>query len=198
MLVLYGIKGRISLFYTLNCHISQFVDTKPYLGVTLFQDLAFDSHAGNITKNSRRMLGFIQINLKGSPSRLKELAYLTLVRFGLEYSVFVCDPFLQREMNRLEKIQRRVARFVTNNYSRECGLGSTHLIDSLVCDSLQERRKTAKLCMLYKEITREIALSTDMLCRPDSRTRGSTQHFRPIQTKKRQFTKYFLIRTIPV
>ena len=187
MLVLYSIKGGISLFYTLNCHILQFVGTKPYVGVTLFQDLAFDSHAGNITKNSRRMLGFIQINLKGSPSRLKKLAYLTLVRFSLEYRVFVCDPFLQR-----------VARFVTNNYSRECGLGSTHLIDSLVCDSLQERRKTAKLCMLYKEITREIALSTDMLCRRDSRTRGSTQHFRPIQTKKRPFTNYFIIRAIPV
>ena len=143
------------------------------------------------------MLGFIQRNLNGSPSRLKELAYLTLVRSGLEYASVVWDPFLQREIDRLEKIQRRAARFVTNNYRRECGLTSTQLIDSLGWDSLQERRKTARLCMLYKAINREVALSIDMLCRPDKRTRGSTQNFRTIQTKKRPFANSFFIRTIP-
>ena len=58
------------------------------------------------------------------------------------------------------------------------------LIDSLGWDSLQERRKTARLCMLYKAINREVALSIDMLCRSDNRTRGSTQNFRTIQTKR--------------
>ena len=120
-------KGRILFFYTLNDHILQYVGTNPYLGVTLSEDLTFDAHVGNITKKGSRMLGFIQRNLKGSPSRLKELAYLT----GLEYASVVWDPFLQREIDRLEKIQRRAARFVANNYRRECGLTSTQLIDSL-------------------------------------------------------------------
>ena len=190
-------KGGIPFFYTLSDHILQYVGTNPYLGVTLSEDLTFDAHVGNITKKGSRMLGFIQRNLKGSPSRLKELAYLTLVRSGLEYASVVWDPFLQREIDRLEKIQRRAARFVTNNYRRECGLTSTQLIDSLGWDSLQERRKTARLCMLYKAINREVALSIDMLCRPDNRTRGSTQNFRTIQTKKRPFANSFFIRTIP-
>ena len=190
-------KGGIPFFYTLNDHILQYVGTNPYLGVTLSEDLTFDAHVGNITKKGSRMLGFIQRNLKGSPSRLKELAYLTLVRSGLEYASVVWDPFLQREIDRLEKIQRRAARFVTNNYRRECGLTSTQLIYSLGWYSLQERRKTARLCMLYKAINREVALSIDMLCRPDNRTRGSTQNFRTIQTKKRPFANSFFIRTIP-
>ena len=92
---------------------------------------------------------------------------------------------------------KRAARFVTNNYKRECGLTSNQLIDSLGWTSLQERRKTARLRMLYKAINREVALSIDMLCRPDSRTRGSTQNFRIIKTKKIPFSNSFYIRTIP-
>ena len=123
-----------------------------HIWASLCEDLTFDAHVGNITNKGSRMLGFIQRNLKGSPSRLKELAYLTLVRSGLEYASVLWDQFLQREIDRVEKIQRRAGRFVTNNYRRECGLTSTQLIDSLGWDSLQERRKTARLRMLYKAI----------------------------------------------
>ena len=149
-------KGGIPFFYTLNDHICNMLVQTLYVGVTLSEDLTFDAHVGNITKKSSRMLGLIQINFKGSPSRLKELAYQTLVRSGLEYASVVWDPFLQRGIDRLEKILRRAARFVTNNYKRECRLTSTQLIDSLGWDSLQERRKTARLCMFYKAINREV------------------------------------------
>ena len=92
---------------------------------------------------------------------------------------------------------KRAERFVTNNYKRECGLTSNQLIDSLGWTSLQERRKTARLRMLYKAINREVALSIDILCRPDSRARGSTQNFRINKTKKIPFSNSFYIRTIP-
>ena len=118
-----------------------------------------------------RMLGYIQRNTMGSPSRLNELAYLTLVR--------------SLEIDRLKKIQRRAARF--NNYRRECGLTSIQLIDKPSWASLQERRKTARLFMLYKSIIREVALLIGMLRRPDTRTRGSTQNVRPIQSKRDRF-----------
>ena len=191
-------KGRNPFFfYTLSDHILQYVGTNPYLGVTLSEDLTFDAHVGNITKKGSRMLSCIQRNLKSFPSRLKELAYLTLVRSGLEYASVVWDPLMQREIDRLKNIQRRAARFVTNNYWRECGLTSTQLIESLGWDSLQERRKTARLCMLYKAINREVALSIDILCRTNSRTRGSTQNFKTIKTKKIPFSNSFFIRTIP-
>ena len=185
-------KGGILFFYTLNDHILQYVSTNPYLGVTLSEDLTFWRSCREHTKKGSRMLGFIQRNLKGSPSRLKELAYLTLVQSGLEYASVVWDPFLWREIDRLEKIQRRAARFVTNNYRRECGLTSTQLIDSLGWDSLQERRKTARLSMLYNAINRKVALSIDMLCRPDNRTRGSSQNFRTIPNQKETVCKFLL------
>ena len=90
-------KGGIPFFYILNDHIFQSVGTNPYLGVTLSEDLTFDAHVGNITKKGSRMLAFIQRKFNGSPSRLKELAYLTFVRSGLDYASVVLDPFLQTD-----------------------------------------------------------------------------------------------------
>ena len=37
-----------SLFYTLNDHILQHVGTISYLGVTLYEDLTFVAHVGNV------------------------------------------------------------------------------------------------------------------------------------------------------
>ena len=83
------------------------------------------------------------------------------------------------------------------NYRRKCGLTSTQLIDSLGRDSLQDHHKTAGLCIICKAINRQEALSIDVMCRPDSRTRGSTQNFGPIQTKKKPFSNFSFIITIP-
>ena len=56
-------------------------------------------------------------NLKACPPNLRETAYFSLVRSSLEYSSAVWDPFRQKDIDKLEKIQRSAARFVTQNYS---------------------------------------------------------------------------------
>ena len=93
------------------------------------------------------MLGFIQRNLNGSPSRFKELVYLTLVRSGFEYAYVAWNQLRQREMDRLKKIQRRaIGAYALSPIITAGNVDS--LFDSLGLDSLQERRKTARLCML--------------------------------------------------
>ena len=58
------------------------------------------------------MLRFLCKNLSGCPVALKEMAFFSLVRSNLEYASAVWDPFLQGDINNLQKIQRRAARFV--------------------------------------------------------------------------------------
>ena len=45
--------------------------------------------------------------------------YFTLVRPQLEYAAATSDPYTQMYKNKMEMVQRRAARYVCNNYSRE-------------------------------------------------------------------------------
>ena len=80
---------------------------------------------------------------------IKEKAYLTLVRPHLEYSSAVWNPYRKQHINSIEMVQRRAVRFATSTYSREPGT-ATNILNTLGWPSLQSRRKTSKLTLLYK------------------------------------------------
>ncbi len=50
--------------------------------------------------------------------KLKETAYVALIRSVLEYSAAVWDPYLKKNTDKLEKLQRKAARFIISNYDR--------------------------------------------------------------------------------
>ena len=82
-------------------------------------------------------------NLKACPPKLRETAYFSLVRSSLEYSSAVWDPFRQKDIDKLEKIQRAAARFVTQNYRQTASV--TSLIQNLGWTDLKTRRKNSRL-----------------------------------------------------
>ena len=79
---------------------------------------------------------------------MKAIAYKTFVRPILEYASSVWDPYTQGNKDKLEAVQRRAARFVCSNYHRTSSV--TRMIEELGWPSLEQRRKTARLAMLYK------------------------------------------------
>ena len=52
---------------------------------------------------------------------MKEAAYKGMVYPILEYGSSVWDPYTDKLQEELEKVQNRVARFVTRNYVYETG-----------------------------------------------------------------------------
>ena len=52
--------------------------------VLLSEDLPFSAYIGKVSQKANSKLGFLSKNLKGCPERLKELAYLTLVKPSLK------------------------------------------------------------------------------------------------------------------
>jgi hypothetical protein len=70
------------------------------------------------------------------------------VRPSLEYASTVWDPHTQANINKVESIQRRAARFVTNNYDPRASV--TTLLQDLNWPTLQHRRQLAKLIMMYR------------------------------------------------
>jgi hypothetical protein len=94
----------------------QIVDNAKYLGLTISKNLSWNNHVNNITKKANSTLAFLRRNIRNCPQRAKIQAYNTFVRPSLEYASTVWDPHTQANINKVESIQRRVARFVTNNY----------------------------------------------------------------------------------
>ena len=90
----------------------------------------------------------IRRNIRNCPQRAKTQAYNTFVRPSLEYASTVWDPHTQANINKVESIQRRAARFVTNNYHPRASV--TTLLQDLNCPTLQHRRQLAKLIMMYR------------------------------------------------
>ena len=103
-------------FCSLCNQVLQSVDDVKYLGVTLTSELSWSPHIDHITHRANSTLGFLRHNLNRCPSKLKETAYLSLYRYVLEYAAPIWDPFLSKDKNSLERVQRRATRFVCGDY----------------------------------------------------------------------------------
>ena len=126
----------------------QTVDSTTYLGVEISKDLKWSRHIDKTVKKANKSLGFIRRNIKTNNTNTKTLAYQTLVRPILEYACQVWDPHLACEISKLESVQRRAARYVTNRFHNTSSV--TNMLNELKWDSLQQRRCKSRLTMLYK------------------------------------------------
>ena len=134
--------------YSLHGHTLTNTETATYLGVTIQQNLEWDKHIHTITNKANRTLGFLRRNLKIHNKKVKEQAYKTLVRPHLEYAAAVWDPHEKEDIDRIEQVQRRAARWVNNRYRRTSSVND--MLQDLAWPSLQERRKQIRLSTFYQ------------------------------------------------
>ena len=102
--------------YHLHGCVLESVQSAKYLGVTLSEDLKWSEHINNITKKTNQTLGFLKHNIRVHNKDLKSTAYKTLVRPQLEYASTVWSPHTDLDINKLESVQCRAARWVTRDY----------------------------------------------------------------------------------
>ena len=98
---------------------------------------------------ANRTLGFLRRTLFSCPQNVKEAAYEGMVCPILEYGSSVWDPHTDKLQEELEKVQNRVARFVTRNY--ETG-SMTGILGQLKLESLKKRRKDNRLILLCTKV----------------------------------------------
>ena len=80
-------KSHPTYLYNLCGHILssvQIAKKAKYLGITLTDELSWSSHVHSIHSRANSTLGFLRRNLRRCPAKLKETAYITLVRSTLE------------------------------------------------------------------------------------------------------------------
>ena len=78
--------------------------------VYLYDDQFTSSHT--IPDNA-----FLRRNISSCTQQTKKLCYLAMVHPILEYASTVWSPYTNSNIYKLEMVQRRAARFITNNYS---------------------------------------------------------------------------------
>ena len=95
-----------------------------------------------------RTLGFIQRNFYHASRNIKEKLYHTLVRPHLEYGVAAWDPYYVKDIETLENVQRRAARFTTGCYSLEASV--SQMILSLGVDESPRTQKSPPTDLLVQ------------------------------------------------
>ena len=117
-----------------------------------------------------------------NPAALREMAYKTLVRPVVEYSSSVWSPYTKSNVNKFEMIQRRVARWTSNNYSPYASV--TEMLQSLGWRSLEQRTSDSRLCLFYKIIYGLVAIDMPPYVLHPSRILRNSHPlgFRQIQT----------------
>ena len=115
-----------------------------YLGVTISNDLEWTKHIATMTNKANSKLSFLRRNIKGCPEKLK----ISWIRSFIEYGATVWDPYQKYNSEKIERVQRRAARFVKSRYSIYSSVSD--MIDVLGWPPLSQKQQEALLFCFTK------------------------------------------------
>ena len=183
--------------YTLHNKLLETVSQATYLGVEISSDLSWSPHVNKITSKASQSLGFLQRNFPLARPETKQAAYTSIVRPTLEYCASAWDPYLHKDIQKIENVQRRAARFVSGNYAKTPGT-VTNIMSQLQWETLEHRRKIGRLSLFYKMVNDHVDVPISRYLVPQTRQTRHTHHLafqKPITTV--DYYKYsFFPRTV--
>ena len=170
--------------------------TANYLGVAISSNLSWNSHVSRTAAKGNRALGFIRRNIRTSCTRVKEKAYKALVRPTLEYASSVWSPGPKTLSDTIERVQRRAARYVCNNYERTASV--SEMLESLKWDTLEERRLKNRASMFFKILHSLVAIPRTQLLPTGRETRGNSNKFHQLPTSQAYHINTFFPSAIKI
>ena len=180
-----------------NAEIAR-VDTHKHLGLVLSSSLSWSAHIQEISTKACKTLNVMHaLKYKLSRKALENI-YITFVRPTLEYCDVIWDGCLQKDKDLLENIQLAAARVVTG---ARRGTSHSALLKETGWQTLQQRRDTHKLIMLYKilnNLTPEYLkeLIPPLASQRSDRTLRNSSNIQQIKSKNNYFRDSFLPSTI--
>ena len=164
------------------------VNQATYLGIELTS-----AHVNKVTNKASQTLGFLRRNIHSASKETKAAAYNTLVRPTLEYSSSAWDPYLKKDIDKIESVQK----LVSNNYDKTPGT-MTSIMSSLHWQSLESRRASARLTLFYKMVNSEVAVNLNNYVHPYARQSRHyhDQAYLPFQPSNDTFKYSFFPRTV--
>jgi hypothetical protein len=140
-----GARVKEQLKYSLGDQRVPGASSCKYLGIIIRNDLSWADQVNYTVRKAWKALHFVMRVLKKGNSNTKSLAYTSPVRPILDFWAVCWDPYNERQINALDRVQKQAAIFATGHNHRN---GSDW-------ESLAQRRKIARLCALFKAYTGE-------------------------------------------
>ena len=129
------------------------VETFQGLSAQINSDMSWSTHITTLCNKARRLIGLIYRRFyKHADMKTLLQLYKTFIRPHLEYCSVVWDPYLAKDTEALEKVQRFGLRMCLKKWNLE----QEQLLLASNVLSLSDRRAHAKLSHLYK-IMNELA-----------------------------------------
>ena len=143
----FGTKNQQFDYHLEGYNLSHIEEEKD-LGVIISRDLKWHKQVTTSAKKANKMLGLIKNTFTYMNKEMFNVLYKTLVRPHLEYCPQVWSPFLAKDINILEQIQRRATKIVPeiSNLSYEDRLKELKLFP------LKDRRLRGDMISTYKMI----------------------------------------------
>ena len=150
-----------------------------------------------IVKKANNLLGFLRRNLRVCNNDTKAAAYKSIVRSNLEYCASTWSPYTTSGKHKLEMVQRRAARYVTNRYHNTSSV--TEMQQEIDRKSQESRRAKIQLTLLYKIINDLVDISAPFYLTPATTKTGAnhTEKYTQFPSKCDAFKYSFFSRTVP-
>lgn len=100
--------------YEINNKSVQTVQEQKDLGVIVSSNLKWEPHIASITKKANTLIYLIQKAFTNNSVEMTRKLYKTYIRPILEYSQCVWSPYYIKDIEQLERIQRKITRLPTS------------------------------------------------------------------------------------
>ena len=136
-------------YFKLNGSKLEIVGSVKYLGITISSDLTWSKHINIISSKARKLVGllFRQFYRCADTDTIRKL-YIAIIRPHLEYASQVWDPYLQKDQQTLENIQKFACRVCLKRWD----LSYPAMLRTLSIPTLAARRQQLKLCTFFRYV----------------------------------------------
>ena len=145
--------------YTLAETCLESVERIKDLGVTITKDLSWSQHVAIVVSKANKVLGIIKRTVGPVDTQVFCMLYKSLVRPILEYAVPVWSPYLVKDIQLLEKVQRRASRIALGQRRQEMSYEDRCKI--LKWSTLEEWTLYLSLIECYKTVSNINTLDFD-------------------------------------
>jgi len=132
--------------YSLGGDVVKTEDEEKDLGIIVAKTLKFSSQCVAAAKSANKTLGMINRTFVNKDKEVMLRLYQTLVRPKLEYCVQAWRPYFRKDIDLLEKVQKRATRLIISNK----GLTYGERLKNLGLTTLETRRLRGDLIEVFK------------------------------------------------